>query len=176
MTYYPLHDEFQSTHPHGVRRGTLAPIYRSWCFNPRTHMGCDLPSVVALVLQPSFQSTHPHGVRRNQAKGINSHLKFQSTHPHGVRPSIFREYSMRVLFQSTHPHGVRLFYFPRVFNACSVSIHAPTWGATDIKTDNVFECLFQSTHPHGVRHLYAPTQKLRSQSFNPRTHMGCDSW
>ena len=33
-----------------------------------------------------------------------------------------------------------------------VSIHAPTWGATVIRSaDNILSLLFQSTHPHGVR-------------------------
>ena len=32
---------------------------------------------------------------------------------------------------------------------------------------------FQSTHPHGVRHPKAHLI-LAHQSFNPRTHMGCD--
>ncbi len=54
-----------------------------------------------------------------------------------------------------------------------VSIHAPTWGATVVYSiHNVF-FLFQSTHPRGVR------QKIRFMttydlSFNPRTHVGCD--
>ena len=33
--------------------------------------------------------------------------------------------------------------------------------------------MFQSTHPHGVRLSWCVGLKLR-ESFNPRTHMGCD--
>ena len=78
-----------------------------------------------------------------------------------------------------------------------VSIHAPTWGATSaclLVLIDLFQ--FQSTHPHGVRHhcsswqhdcrvsIHAPTWGATPQldlahvgidSFNPRTHMGCDS-
>ena len=55
-----------------------------------------------------------------------------------------------------------------------VSIHAPTWGATN--TTNVLfdRIMFQSTHPHGVRHLAKSLTSLDC-CFNPRTHMGCDS-
>ena len=56
------------------------------------------------------------------------------------------------LFQSTHPRGVRL-RRPRPHPArSSISIHAPTWGATNI------------TYPIVVG----------DQHFNPRTHVGCD--
>ena len=77
---------------------------------------------------------------------------FQSTHPHGVRPfDVIQEVSTK-MFQSTHPHGVRLnkgrnnisiqsfnprthmgcdSKFLRKVKLCVVSIHAPTWGATE---------------------------------------------
>ena len=55
-----------------------------------------------------------------------------------------------------------------------VSIHAPTWGATQ-KAAEIQASIneFQSTHPHGVRHpcLILVIVKM---CFNPRTHMGCD--
>ena len=46
--------EFQSTHPRGVRRR-----YRDACggiihFNPRTHVGCDLPSFTVVLLMEDF--------------------------------------------------------------------------------------------------------------------------
>ena len=33
---------FQSTHPHGVRQRHAEQCRAWWCFNPRTHTGCDL--------------------------------------------------------------------------------------------------------------------------------------
>ena len=33
---------FQSTHPHGVRLSALKSLIHLPCFNPRTRMGCDL--------------------------------------------------------------------------------------------------------------------------------------
>ena len=67
-------------------------------------------------------------------------------------------------------------------NVCSapglapVSIHAPTWGATYTR----YSCCinmskFQSTHPHGVRQ-FGCFFSLPYPGFNPRTHMGCDSF
>ena len=57
------------------------------------------------------------------------------------------------MFQSTHPHGVRLQH------ANLGAVAGP----------------FQSTHPHGVR-LYTEFPPAPYNSFNPRTHTGCDAW
>ena len=55
-------------------------------------------------------------------------------------------------FQSTHPHGVRRIPVLTYFGVL----------------------VFQSTHPHGVR-LNSSTFIPYDQSFNPRTHTGCDA-
>ena len=56
-----------------------------------------------------------------------------------------------------------------------ISIHAPTWGATDAALDAAWTAAkFQSTHPHGVRRKEMLNNALFSSNFNPRTHMGCD--
>ena len=80
--------KFQSTHPHGVRRErrrclqegdgvsihaptwgatpfSVIVVIRQYCFNPRTHMGCDAWCLALDVYQDRFQSTHPHGVRQS---------------------------------------------------------------------------------------------------------------
>ena len=144
--------EFQSTHPHGVRRSPFLSFDTLVGFNPRTHTGCDRMSSI-LTFEPfGFQSTHPHGVRRN---GIP--LRFQmfyvSIHAptRGATLLFFLSLPGLLPFQSTHPHGVRL---------PSLSISGILFS-------------FQSTHPHGVR-LYSGYQQDCSYSFNPRTHTGCD--
>ena len=100
------------------------------------------------------------------------------------------------MFQSTHPHGVRLLVLRERASARKVSIHAPTWGATKARSTYVIRLIvsihaptwgatflissarhrfqFQSTHPHGVRQS-GHTHVWSYKSFNPRTHMGCDS-
>ena len=56
------------------------------------------------------------------------------------------------MFQSTHPHGVRRVYPNSTLQNPRVSIHAPTWGATDFASQVLAHFgVFQSTHPHGVR-------------------------
>ena len=126
-------------------------VHPSSCFNPRTHMGCDYDTTHKDDYKMLFQSTHPHGVRPlilNETKLV---LRFQSTHPHGVRRSDTVALKAHGGFQSTHPHGVRLASAYRLRNF-SVSIHAPTWGATQgWYKDAHYDSMFQSTHPHGVR-------------------------
>ena len=54
-----------------------------------------------------------------------------------------------------------------------VSIHAPTWGATDAMKLQAVGIEFQSTLPHGER----PSRLLfghHVSCFNPRSHMGSD--
>ena len=122
--------QFQSTHPHGVRRhkrrqSSCVPaisIHAPAWGATRMTIGWDLAR--------RFQSTHPHGVRRQREIGGFWWRIFQSTHPHGVRPSRSAPPAFPHKFQSTHPHGVRLKVYS-VFIGCGIiSIHAPAWGAT----------------------------------------------
>ena len=56
---------FQSTHPRRVRR--LPPRFclgSLFCFNPRTHVGCDDDVVDSKDAIDMFQSTHPRRVRQ----------------------------------------------------------------------------------------------------------------
>mgnify|MGYP004686302805 CR=1 FL=1 len=145
--------EFQSTHPHGVRRNQAriiesqipvsihAPTWgatyaacgstlQNMRFNPRTHMGCDMVLYNLMISQKWFQSTHPHGVRLLRLKAkMSENLCFNPRTHMGC--DIIRCISHKTfhLFQSTHPHGVRRcgLAAPR---GSGVSIHAPTWGAT----------------------------------------------
>ena len=58
--------KFQSTHPHGVRPLTAGAAMPPACFNPRTHMGCDLPktlyfsSRIVSIHAPTWGATHRH--------------------------------------------------------------------------------------------------------------------
>ena len=126
------------------------------------------------IVPARFQSTHPRGVRLCHERGLRLIIEFQSTHPRGVRLPLSGFLSLSRLFQSTHPRGVRLVwrwvmaqwvsdFNPRTHVGCdlgvelgnlghSISIHAPTWGAT------------QQTKQQRNKLCY----------FNPRTHVGCD--
>ena len=212
---------FQSTHPRGVRQAKAADsLPKRDRFNPRTRVGCDGSVPSAVCNTSEFQSTHPRGVRRCAVFVRTSFRPFQSTHPRGVRPHVARTppagmpcFNPRtrvgcdqtgthwpqnlILFQSTHPRGVRPLPGLAVHGAGVVSIHAPAWGATLLRTALTAPMAgFQSTHPRGVRHA-APRVRLLSMmfqsthprgvrqrratccppswtSFNPRTRVGCD--
>ena len=77
--------EFQSTHPHGVRQKIIEPIKHRYSFNPRTRTGCDV--TLPIVGQDREVSIHApaRGATFRTALRMMS-VKFQSTHPHGVRP------------------------------------------------------------------------------------------
>ena len=81
--------------------------------------------------------------------------QFQSTHPLGVRPSGSISSTSVSEFQSTHPLGVRLWLAAVVSVAATVSIHAPTRGATPPLLLPWDISKFQSTHPLGVRPVSA---------------------
>ena len=121
------------------------------CFNPRTHVGCDLLDFERRSLQLLFQSTHPRRVRLEKVVDVIDKMQFQSTHPRRVRLSCGFYDGCLEMFQSTHPRRVRL---ERVYYEATLF-------------------LFQSTHPRRVRRSKALASYIHS-SFNPRTHVGCD--
>ena len=125
-----LSDEFQSTHPHGVR--LYARGYRSFSqsFNPRTHMGCDFSSLSTFGRGRGFNPRTHMGCDRAARLSGQKMDRFQSTHPHGVRRRRKANYRLVQWFQSTHPHGVRRILLQAPVKGDEVSIHAPTWGAT----------------------------------------------
>ena len=101
------------------------------------------------------------------------------------------------IFQSTHPQGVRRLVASHVNPVLSISIHAPSRGATPPAVVSVSFILFQSTHPQGVRReqklaflksaakfqsthpqgvrLERAQESSSTVYFNPRTLKGCDN-
>ena len=82
------------------------------------------------------------------------------------------------MFQSTRPRGARRFDKVMRYLVISVSIHAPTWGATTWHNwDQFITQMFQSTRPRGAR-LAVLTRITKLRCFNPRAHVGRDlrSW
>ena len=81
----PQINQFQSTHPHGVR------LYCPPPFEEVQNVSIHAPTWGATLLftladfLPEFQSTHPHGVRHATCCKSLLSPRFQSTHPHGVR-------------------------------------------------------------------------------------------
>ena len=83
---------------------------------------------------------------------LHRHYRFQSTLPRGERPFNHHPLMLSLEFQSTLPRGERLRQVCRTVVDISISIHAPTRGATSITT----------------------TMSPDSTDFNPRSHEGSD--
>ena len=144
---------FQSTHPHGVRRAMATRSKYGTGFNPRTHTGCDYSLTVA----------------SSNSLGFNPRTHTGCDLPQTCIPAF------PTPFQSTHPHGVRLVrsHFLLFFN--SVSIHAPTRGATrGLTTSYQYRTCFNPRTHTGCDLPGAPLPMDGELSFNPRTHTGCD--
>ena len=130
-------------------------LLQTFCFNPRTHTGCDHANGLLLSDWCRFQSTHPHRVRPAKASTTDTTLSFNPrthtgcdsvrrlgamcwccfnprTHT-GCDGNAWCQY-LKGWFQSTHPHRVRQNILGRTVSVFAVSIHAPTQGATSIGT------------------------------------------
>ena len=160
--------EFQSTHPRGVRRYAC----RIWWRCGR------------------FQSTHPRGVRRHRRCGrlraysVSIHAPaWGATHPppwccrdrDGFNPrtrvgcdQTLSLHMPRVkMFQSTHPRGVRRFL--RSYDSLHCCFNPRTRVGCDCACTcrMISSCMFQSTHPRGVRRNNIPrTPKWTSVSIH----------
>ena len=123
--------KFQSTHPHGVRRvktvkgmdynivsihaptwgatyGTIRLTLHSRCFNPRTHMGCDIIFCncnlwwkIVSIHAPTWGATYTC-ICASTGLVVSIHA------PTWGATNISVEFMPIRQFQSTHPHGVRL--------------------------------------------------------------------
>ncbi len=129
---------FQSTHPHGVRRGDPASIHTP----------------------AEFQSTHPHGVRLLQAGQTSTATGFNPRTRTGCDISTApTSFPLSSFNPRTRTGCDNVFMFIHPVKVC-VSIHAPARGATDSDNFFLFTDKFQSTHPHGVRHLVLVVPKF----------------
>ena len=146
-------NEFQSTHPSGVRRAdgqgrgrplqisihapqwgatTITSIGKSGAgdFNPRTPVGCDLHQLDVQLNIIKFQSTHPSGVRR--VYYLQSHV---------TRHISIHAPQWGATWCSACLRRPAVYFNPRTPVGCdhpvsagqvhsAISIHAPQWGAT----------------------------------------------
>ena len=143
---------FQSTHPHGVRRGRRVERVGGSCVSIHAPTwGATLTGKLTNYVSPVSIHAPTWGATRKTCRKGGRVLCFNPRTHMGCDTIKQQQYYILDWFQSTHPHGVR---------------HILTAAGGDL-------LLFQSTHPHGVR----PLRMILSAdvlSFNPRTHMGCD--
>ena len=141
---------FQSTLPHGERPEISNQSSNSRNFNPRSRMGSDA-GLLRTPADPAFQSTLPHGERLKAAGGLHRYLNFNPRSRMGSDDSCRRRICI-----------------------CTISIHAPAWGATVSHTAvPQWHPEFQSTLPHGERRVRFIFKTYR-EHFNPRSRMGSD--
>ena len=131
---------FQSTPPHGRRRGARQAPAPLRCFNPRLRTGGDVLFRHAAPAADQFQSTPPHGRRPRPKDSTCTSRPFQSTPPHGRRLRTILSGRGFSTFQSTPPHGRR---------PVQTAPARARQGST-----------FQSTPPHGRRRRIRGAEQL----------------
>ena len=141
-------------------------------FNPRSHMGSDASKGTSKKAA-QFQSTLPHGERPVKGRHCARCMLFQSTLPHGERPKHSTRFSCLRCFNPRSHMGSDSSHRACISGG-NVSIHAPTWGATQRIIDTLNCHWFQSTLPHGERQEFLKCF-IDLISFNPRSHMGSDT-
>ena len=185
--------QFQSTHPRGVRQLSMIVSGRAVNFNPRTHVGCDsepraTSSLTKISIHaPTWGATHKiyNDWYRDSNFNPRTHVgcDVQTANP-SVNPTGISIHAPT--WGATSVRGAMSFlptnFNPRTHVGCDrrghihvkllcISIHAPTWGATQFRPVGWCGSLaFQSTHPRGVR---LPRQRchlssLLFQSTHPR--------
>ena len=161
-------------------------------FNPRTHEGCD----VAEAPEPTELDVSIHAPTRGatHATQVNYNNEVVSIHAptRGATLLLHLYLSDDCCFnprthegcdlQRIHKQSHSLSFNPRTHEGCDlpfsilmllppcVSIHAPTRGATRVRTTDKTALMFQSTHPRGVR-LYTiiiSNNSIVFQSTHPR--------
>ncbi len=142
---------FQSTLPRGERPHTSPCSTAPRDFNPRSHEGSDVSPLIKERGKYDFNPRSHEGsdlLRRRKSLGR-------------------RNFNPR----SHEGSDVQI----RIFSNCvSISIHAPTRGATAVvNTHAQFDSEFQSTLPRGER-LILTRMMFSILHFNPRSHEGSD--
>ena len=141
---------FQSTRPRGARPPRLDYQQTVHCFNPRAHVGRDqthhqyqyrqLVSIHAptwgatrispiLTLTTWFQSTRPRGARLISFSYFSSVRRF-NPRAHVGRDAFAEAYNLDVLVSIHAPTWGATETQLTLAESDGVSIHAPTWGAT----------------------------------------------
>ena len=191
---------FQSTRPRGARRAKPCKQLRNKdvSIHAPTWGATKAILTLAMPLQVSIHAPTWGATSRHERKICDSML-FQSTRPRGARrrplrqvqaicPSfnprahVGRDRSDYLMitehtgFQSTRPRGARHTTLYLVKLSLCVSIHAPTWGATNLPPVLCGVWLCFNPRAHVGRDLQQRlSARLQDPGFNPRAHVGRDS-
>ena len=126
---------FQSTLPRGERRFGNGTALHKLCISIHAPTGGATPSFLISLFKSEFQSTLPRGERHVKHISRHNDNKYFNPRSHGGSDS--GKWNVIVTdkeFQSTLPRGERPMSFSVHEYSSAISIHAPTGGATIIKT------------------------------------------
>ena len=124
-------------------------------FNPRTYVRCDLNTPDIKSIKPSFQSTHLREVRLEFVYNCFDQPQFQSTHLREVRPSCTSKLGYIITISIHAPTWGATCGMVLKMEPLKISIHAPTWGATTCT------CICSCTY---IISIHAPTWGATSSS------------
>ena len=169
------HKIFQSTLPREERLYFIGGInMRIKDFNPRSHERSDNPLSGLCLLAIIFQSTLPREERQNRIMlFMIIRSIFQSTLPREERHPLSGLCLLAIIFQSTLPREERHSCSQQKYIVLTISIHAPTRGATMLFFVICLLRVFQSTLPREER-LSSPENVFPFSDFNPRSHERSD--
>ena len=144
--------EFQSTHLREVRQAEHRKKTHS-CEFQSTHLReVRLKSIRLISSRPIFQSTHLREVRRKLQAFVPWLSQFQSTHLREVRPKLYRSTGSAWEISIHAPTWGATNKVFKITPSRDISIHAPTWGATSSDLSFFWRAsTFQSTHLREVR-------------------------
>ncbi len=135
-----------------LRPNYLLSVFR--CFNSRTHAGCDSFKRRVDTFLGKFQFTHPRGVR--------------------LRQPYFKQGDYNCFNSRTHA-GCDIYCNNIPYIYSQVSIHAPTRGATDVRSISLQGGIYRfNSRTHAGCDSLQMTNVSMLCSFNSRTHAGCD--
>ena len=146
----------------------------TYCFNSRTHAGCDFSKInfknnFTVSIHAPTRGATIKSLRPLPKYGVSIHAPtrgatvftaiteyalygFNSRTHAGCDTVVRMARAMRLEFQFTHPRGVRQVE----------------------RRSELHTSMFQFTHPRGVRHLHPDCNLRVLPRFNSRTHAGCD--
>ena len=152
----------------GCDSAATSSTWTSFCFNPRTHVGCDI------LLHRAHTGVRGFNPRTHVGCDADDDATYSATFvsihaPTWGATDMSAGGLMWICFNPRTHVGCDLKGRCRHFDE-AVSIHAPTWGATAQSGATSSGRMFQSTHPRGVRHPFqVPTFcHLEFQSTHPR--------
>ena len=165
--------KFQSTLPREERQKTAGTACRIYYFNPRSHERSDQTKHGGQATLPLFQSTLPREERRRRTRGRQLQSKFQSTLPREERLSVDTgvhfvvDFNPRSHERSDQNPG-------SLVNSATISIHAPTRGATGNAVKTVLGPIDFNPRSHERSDQQHRPQQHRRRYFNPRSHERSD--